>query len=172
MSNWSGLSWWPVCRLCACIREGSLRCSLYHSPRVLEVSPIYSSPQSMIPHWLQYMTPLFFSFGSWSLGFTNTCLSVLLPLKCVCIPYLAHTFLMLSPQPLNIWDDYVCYIGSSPGGSIFSAATWVVVCLCDVVTNLGVVTISLSVVVCRFVLYFINGPPWVTAPYQSLTEVL
>ena len=29
-----------------------------------------------------------------------------------------------------------------------------------------------QLVVCKFILYFVNGPPWVLAPYQSLPEVL
>ena len=48
-----------------------------------------------------------------------------------------------------------------------------VACLCGGVTGLGVVvTISLSVVVYKFVLYFINGPPRILAPYHSFPEVL
>ena len=34
-----------------------------------------------------------------SLGLTSTCLKVLLPLNCVWIPYLAHTFLILFSRP-------------------------------------------------------------------------
>ena len=45
------------------------------------------------------MTPLVFSSGSLSLGLTSICLWVLLPLKCVWMPYLLHMCLMLSPRP-------------------------------------------------------------------------
>ena len=76
---------------------------------------------------------------------------------------------MLSTQALNVWDDYVSYAGSSPS-LLLSPELFACVVL---LTNLGVVvTISLSVVVCKFILYFVNGPPWVLAPYQSLPEVL
>ena len=47
----SWLSWCPVRLLCTWMGEGSLRCSLYLSPRVLDVSLMYSSPQSMATHW-------------------------------------------------------------------------------------------------------------------------
>ena len=47
----SWLSWCPVIWLCTWMGEGSLKCSLYLSPRVLDVSPMYSSPQSMAAHW-------------------------------------------------------------------------------------------------------------------------
>ena len=36
---------WPVWLLCWWMAEGSFRCSLYLSPKVLEVSPMYSSSQ-------------------------------------------------------------------------------------------------------------------------------
>ena len=50
------LSWvvvWPVLLLWLCIRKGSFRCSLNLSPKVLEVSPMYSSSQARSPHWNQ-----------------------------------------------------------------------------------------------------------------------
>ena len=46
------LSWvvvWPVMLLWLCIGEGSFRCSLNLSPKILEVSPMYSTS----PHWNQ-----------------------------------------------------------------------------------------------------------------------
>ena len=44
---------WPVMQLWLCIGEGSFRCSLNLSPKVLEVSPIYSSSHTSSPHWNQ-----------------------------------------------------------------------------------------------------------------------
>ena len=51
--------------------EGSFRCSLYLSPKVLEVSPIYSSSQPRLPHWYQYMAPLWLTMVSLSLSTTD-----------------------------------------------------------------------------------------------------
>ena len=48
--------------------EGSFRCSLYLSPKVLEVSPIYWSSQERSPYWNQYMAPLLLTIGSLSWG--------------------------------------------------------------------------------------------------------
>ena len=77
------------------------------------------------------------------------------------------------PQALNVWDDYVSYIESSLGGGLSSLLSPELLFACVVfVTNLGVVTISLLVVVCTFILYFVDGPPWVRTLYQSLPEVL
>ena len=42
---------WPACLLYWWMGEGSFRCSLYLSPKVLEVSPIYSSSQERSPQW-------------------------------------------------------------------------------------------------------------------------
>ena len=106
------------------------------------------------------MTPLF-SIGSWSLNLTNTCWRVLLPLKCVCIPYLAHTFLMLSPRPWMYWMSIVLHWVFPWGVYLccFCLSCCLLVWCCY---NLGVVvTISLLVVVYKFILYFVNGPPWV-----------
>ena len=72
---------WPVCLLYLWMDEGSFRCSLYLSPKVLEVSPVYSPSQERSPHWNQYMTPLLLTIGSLSLGETSKFLMVLLPLK-------------------------------------------------------------------------------------------
>ena len=79
--------------------EGSSRCSWNLSPKVLEVSPMYSSLQVRSPHWNQCMAPLLLTIGSLSLGETSRCLMMLLPLKCVYIPYLPQIFLMLSQRP-------------------------------------------------------------------------
>ena len=49
-------------------REGSLRCSLNLSQKVLQVSPMYSSSQVRSPHWNQYMVPLFFDHGVFVFG--------------------------------------------------------------------------------------------------------
>ena len=89
----------PVCCMCAWMGEGCLRHSFLLSPRVIVVSPMHSSLQAIWLHWKLYMMPLFFSFGSWSLGFMRTCLMVVLPLKCTFIPYLPQMCLKLSTNP-------------------------------------------------------------------------
>ena len=81
MLKLSGVMLCPVWVLCAWMGEGSLSCSLNLSPKVLEVSPMYSSLHVSSPHWYQYIVPLFLSMGSLSLGLTNICLLVLFPLK-------------------------------------------------------------------------------------------
>ena len=79
--------------------EGCFRCSLDLSPKVLEVSPIYSSSQVKSPHWNQYMVPLLLTMGSLSLGETSRFLMVLPSLKWVCMAYLLQIFLILSQRP-------------------------------------------------------------------------
>ena len=90
---------WPVWLLCWWMGEGSFRCSLYLSPKVPEVFPMYSSSQERSLHWKQYMAPLLLTIGSLSLGETSRFLMVLLPLKWVCMPYLPQIFLILSQIP-------------------------------------------------------------------------
>ena len=77
---------WPVLLLWWCMGEESFRCSLNHSPKVLEVSPMYSSSQVRLLHWNQYMAPCLLTMGSLLLGGTRRFLMVLLPLKWICIP--------------------------------------------------------------------------------------
>ena len=60
--------------------------------------------------------PALLFFGSWFLGLTNTCLRVVLPLKCIWIPYLAHIFLMLSPMPWTYGMSMCPTFGLSLGG--------------------------------------------------------
>ena len=43
-------SMWPVLFWCSNIGDGAFRCSFYLSPNVLDVSPIYSSSQSILSH--------------------------------------------------------------------------------------------------------------------------
>ena len=74
---------WPVIVLWWWIAEGAFRCSLYLSPKVLEVSPMYSSSQPRSPHWYQYMALLWLTIGSLSLGETSRFLMVVPPLKWV-----------------------------------------------------------------------------------------
>ena len=81
------------------MEEGCLRHSLHLSPRVLAVSPMYSSLQAMWLHWKLHMMLLFFSFGSLSLGFMRTCFMFVLPLKCTFIPHLPQMCLKLSASP-------------------------------------------------------------------------
>ena len=59
---------WPVWLLWWWIAEGAFRCSLYLSPKVLEVSPMYSSSQPRSPHLYQQMAPLWLTIGFLSLG--------------------------------------------------------------------------------------------------------
>ena len=54
---------WPVLLLWWCLGEGSFRCSLNLSQKVLEVTPMYSSSQVRSPHWNQYMAPLMLTMG-------------------------------------------------------------------------------------------------------------
>ena len=57
----------------------------------------------------------FFSLGSWPFGFTSSCLKVLLPLKCVWIPYLPQIFLKLSTViGCKGWQCVQCWV--FPGG--------------------------------------------------------
>ena len=76
---------WPVLLLWWCIGEGFFRCSLNLCPKVLELSPMYSSSQVRSPHWSQCMDPLLLTMESLSLGETSSFLMVLLSLKWVCM---------------------------------------------------------------------------------------
>ena len=64
MLKWLVLVLCPVCRMCAWMGEGCLRCFLYLSPSDLAVSPIYSSLQVMSSHLLLFITLLLLSLGS------------------------------------------------------------------------------------------------------------
>ena len=90
---------WPVRLLCWWMGEGSFRCSLYLSRKVLVVSPIYSSSQPRSSLWYQYMPPLWLTISSLSLGETRRFLIVLPLLKWVWMPYLSQIFLMFSQRP-------------------------------------------------------------------------
>ena len=50
MLKLSWVVWCPASWMCSCIGHGPLRWSQYLSPRVLDVSSIYSSPQSIVGH--------------------------------------------------------------------------------------------------------------------------
>ena len=65
------------------------------------------------------------------------------------------------------------HAGSSPGGGCgLTTATGSAVALCCI-TNLGtVITITLSIAIDNFVLYFIDSSPRVHTPYQSFPEIL
>ena len=89
----------PVWLLWWWMGEGSFRCSLNLSAKVLEISHMYSSSQVRSPHWNQYMAPLLLTLGSLSLWETSRFLMVLLPLKWVYMPYLPQIFLILSQRP-------------------------------------------------------------------------
>ena len=68
---------WPVVFWWSMMGDGALVCSLNLSPKVLPDSPMYSSSQSTLPHLYLYITPLFLSMVSLSLGCTSRSLMVL-----------------------------------------------------------------------------------------------
>ena len=73
------------------------------------------------------MTPFFFSLGFLPLGFTNSHLKVMFPLKSVWIPYFLQVFLKLSPSPC-VWDDYLSNTGFflvEAFPSVFLLGLWV-----------------------------------------------
>ena len=92
-TSWPVMFWWSM------MGDGALMCSLYLSPNVLPDSPMYSSSQSTLPHLYLYITPLFLSMVSLSLGCTRRSLMVLPPLKYTSTPYLLQMFLQVSPRP-------------------------------------------------------------------------
>ena len=92
-TSWPVVFWWSM------MGDGALMCSLYLSPNVLPDSPMYSSSQSTLPHLYLYITPLFLSMVSLSLGCTRRPLIVLPPLKYTSTPYLLQMFLQVSPKP-------------------------------------------------------------------------
>ena len=92
-TSWPVVFWWSM------IGDGALMCSLYLSPNVLPDSPMYSSSQSTLPNLYLYITPLFLSMVSLSLGCTRRSLIVLPPLKYTSTPYLLQMFLQVSPKP-------------------------------------------------------------------------
>ena len=92
-TSWPVVFWWSM------MGDGVLMCSLYLSPNVLPDSPMYSSSQSTLPHLNLYITPLFLSMVSLSLGCTRRSLMVLPPLKYTSTPYLLQMFLQVSPRP-------------------------------------------------------------------------
>ena len=65
----------------------------------LPVSLTYSSRQLICGHLYLYMTPLFCSLVSLSLGAISKVLIMFKPLKCTCIPFLLHLLLNFSPNP-------------------------------------------------------------------------
>ena len=90
---------WPVVLLWSMMGDGTLICSLNLSPKVLPDSPMYSSSQSNLPHLYLYITPLFLSMVSLSLGCTSRSLMVLPSLKYTSTPCLLQMFLEVSPKP-------------------------------------------------------------------------
>ena len=81
MVKLSGLVLCPEMLLCPWMGEGSLRCSLYLSPKALDVTPMHSSLHVSSPHSYQKMATPFLSKGSLSLGLSSMILIVLFPLK-------------------------------------------------------------------------------------------
>ena len=71
MLKLSGNSSWPVVLWWSCMSDSALMCSLNLSAKVLPDSPMYSSSQSTLPHFYLWITPLFCSMVSLSLGCTR-----------------------------------------------------------------------------------------------------
>ena len=92
-TSWPVMFWWSM------MGDGALMCSLYLLPNVLPDSPMYFSSQSTLPHLYLYITPLFLSMVSLSLGCTRRSLMMLPPLKYTSTPYLLQMFLQVSPRP-------------------------------------------------------------------------
>ena len=92
-TSWPVVFWWSM------MGDGALMYSLYLSPKVLPDLPMYSSSQSTLPHLYLYITPLFLSMVSLSLGCTRRSLIVLPPLKYTSTPYLLQMFLQVPPKP-------------------------------------------------------------------------
>ena len=99
MLKQSGLIGCPVELVSWLLEDGALRCSLSLSPNALPVSPMNSSGQLLCGHLYLYITPLFCSLVSLSLGPASNVLMVFEPLKCTCIPFLLHVLLNFSPNP-------------------------------------------------------------------------
>ena len=79
--------WMSCCEYaCKCMGEGALRCSLNLFSSVHPDSPMYCSVQLMLRYLYLYMTPLFVSLGSLSLGAIGNCLTAFVPLKCTWMP--------------------------------------------------------------------------------------
>ena len=92
-TSWPVVLWWSM------MGDGALICSLNLSPKVLPDSPMYTSSQPSLPHQYLYITPLFFSIVSLSLGFTSRSLMVLPLLKYTSTSCLLQMFLQVSPRP-------------------------------------------------------------------------
>ena len=64
-TSWPVVFWWCM------MGDGAVICSLNLSPKVLPDSPMYFSSQSTLLHLYLYITPLFLSMVSLSLGCTS-----------------------------------------------------------------------------------------------------
>ena len=66
------------------------------------------------------------------------------------------------PQALNVWDDHVTHTESFPWEvSLLAIVTGGAGSLCCGTNMVIVASTTLLVTIYYFVLYFINGPPWV-----------
>ena len=92
------------------------------------------------------MMPVWLFLGSLSLGLPNSVLSVLVPLKCTCIPFLLHSFLNFSPCPWHVWNYYDNVL------FVVAVVLWVVV--------VGVVVVAGLVGVGELVVPLVEGPIW------------
>ena len=95
-TSWPVVFWWCM------MGDGALICSLNLSPKVLPDSTMYSSSQSTLPHLYLYITPLFLSMVSLSLGCTSRSLMVLPPLKYTSTPCLLQIFYRFYRFPLGL----------------------------------------------------------------------
>ena len=81
---------------------------LWVSPNALPVSPIYSSGQLIVGHLYLYMTPLFCSLVSLSLGTISKVLRVFEPLKCTCILSCYMSFWTFHRIPVYMEPPWIC----------------------------------------------------------------
>ena len=148
---------WPVWLLWWWMAEGAFRCSLYLSPKVLEVSPMYSWLQPRSPHWYQEMASLWLTIGSLSLGetrkFLNGSATFEVGLDAIPTTDLFDTF----AKTLCVGYDNVTLI------------------LQFMVGKLGIVSapiIDLSGRPVESVLHLVQSPLRIFAPGESLPEVI
>ena len=97
------IHWW--------MGDRAMRCSLSLSPNALPISPIYYSGQLICRQLYLYMTPLFCSLVSLSMGAISKVLIVFEPLKCTFILFLLHVLLNFPPIPIYmepLWKHSCC----------------------------------------------------------------
>ena len=91
--KFSTIVMWPVMFWCSKIGDGTFKCSLYLSSKVLADSPIYSSSHFVLSHLNQYIMLFCLVIDSLSFGNINRFFKVFPPLKYTWTPYLPQMFL-------------------------------------------------------------------------------